>query len=771
MTMNKNYQLVCDTFLTKKGNINFIYCVLPIRETVFLLQKPKLIYALNHISIQPSKRNSNTVEPDTRNFYTQEQQISSTSFTSKFDKKNRSYVRVNEDSDTKKHRTKIKRKNKSQANLNNTHVLSPSDPEILSANEIKSLKSSKNKNKKKTKQKKELDTEASFNTIYDLQYTDSDSDLEQKKVQQDSKEVILDSPLTIEDLAAKLCITEAAIITWLFLKGISVTINQIVDSAIAKEVAKHYNFRIVDGPSTSKNTNSLLCAEKQDFFCQGVKRAPIITVLGHVDHGKTTLLDCIKNTNLAKTESGGITQSIVGYEIEWEYESMIEKLVFLDTPGHAAFAGMRLRSAEVTDIAVLVIAADDELKQQVIETLNHILKNQIPYIIAITKIDKQNADVVKIKEQLKKYGVCDQTQVERAKIIEISALKAQNIDLLLSSLCKLAISLNLRADENCLAEGTVLESNLNKRTGPVANIIVQKGILRIGDIIVSGNVYGRVKAIIDGFRNRVDGAFPSNVVEVWGFSSIPQVGLKFHVVTNEKDAKYLTQSQNKNSNNISKFLNTRVTLDSYKQDSNLKPVKIILKSDTQGSLEAILNAFYQIPQEKVQINIIVADVGSISNKDIDLAKSSQSLVLGFNVETSLSTRSLIENLNIVVRTFSVIYDLLDYVEKYMINLVDPEYEKCLIGKATVKTVFSINKGLVAGCLVDSGKLKKNLHVSIYDGNKMVHDGLITSLKRTKDDVNEVVASHECGVMCGDYCAWKPSNTIEAYELIEKRKSL
>nr|YP_010952223.1 translation initiation factor 2 [Gloiopeltis furcata]WMP13892.1 translation initiation factor 2 [Gloiopeltis furcata] len=770
MTMNKNYQLVCNTFLTQKSNINFTYCVLPLRkETVFLLQKPKLIYALNHISIQSGKRNSNTVELDTRNFYAQEKQIALTSLTNRFDKKNRSHVRTNEDSDIRKNRTKAKRKNKNQINLNNANILSPSDPEILSANELKSLKSSKSK--KKTKQRKELDTKTSSNATYDFHSTDLDSNSEQKKVPQDSKEIILDGPLTIEDLAAKLCITEAAIITWLFLKGISVTINQIVDSAIAKEVAKHYNFRIVDDSFKSKNIDSLSRLEKQDFYHQGVKRAPIITILGHVDHGKTTLLDCIRNTNLAKTESGGITQSIAGYEVEWEYKSTIEKLVFLDTPGHAAFAGMRLRSAEVTDIVVLVIAADDELKQQAIEALNYILDNQIPYIIAITKIDKQNADVVKIKGQLKKYGICDQTHVERAKIIEISSLKGQNIDLLLSSLCELAISLNLRADENCLAEGTVLESNLDKRTGPVANIIVQQGILRLGDFIVSGNIYGRVKAIKDSFQNRVDHAIPSSVVEIWGFSSIPQVGFKFYVVTNEKNAKYLTQSQNRNSNGISKFLNTRVTLDSYKQDSNLKPVNIILKSDTQGSLEAILNAFRQIPQEKVQINIIVANVGSISNKDVDLAKSSQSLVLGFNVETSLNTRSLIENLNIVVRTFSVIYDLLDYVEKYMIDLVDPEYEKYVIGKATVKTVFSINKGLVAGCLVNSGKLKKNLRASIYDGNKMVHDGFITSLKRAKDDVNEVVASYECGVMCGDFYAWKASNTIEAYELIEKRKSL
>nr|YP_010902681.1 translation initiation factor 2 [Hypnea nidulans]WCH54536.1 translation initiation factor 2 [Hypnea nidulans] len=590
-----------------------------------------------------------------------------------------------------------------------------------------------------------------------------------------NNQIILDKHLTIEKLSEKLCIPEAAIITWLFLQGISVTINQVVDIEIATKVAEHYNFNIINSQDVDFSYNYADVDQLlPEFFNQNLQRPPIVTIFGHVDHGKTTLLDSILKTNVVAKEIGGITQSIKGYEVNFEYLNIEEKIVFIDTPGHEAFTSMRLRGAEITDIALLVVAADDGLKQQTIESINYILKRKIPYIVVINKIDKINLNIDSIKQKLTEYNIIDKEWGGDSLIVEVSALKSLNLNLLLSSICNLAKKQNFQANPLSYAQGNVLDSYLDKKTGTVVTLVIKEGTLKIGDIIVSGNLYGRVKNIVSSNGIKLSKALPSAVVDVWGFSINPKAGWKFHVVSDEKNAKSIinkNQEPYKDKFSVSNVLNTRVTFNNYREEKNVKTINVILKVDTQGSIEAIINSFANISQKKVQINIISTNCGFISSNDLELAVTSKSIILGFNVGISSFLRQKVKKLGTVVALFDIIYDLLDYMQNYMLSFVDLEFSQQLIGKAKVQTVFKINKGLVAGCLVDYGKLKKGCKISIYRNQNLIHEGSIDSLKRLKDDVYEVLEGNECGVMCSNYQLWQPSDIIKVYELIEKAKVL
>nr|WCH55333.1 translation initiation factor 2 [Hypnea brasiliensis] len=675
-------------------------------------------------------------------------------------------------SDLKKNKVKLKKKKRNKLKLDTQDILfeqnfvSDQQDDKIDLGLTKSLKS--NKSKKKYKIRKNLDhidNQVNLHLNQALSQKDKLSD----------KQIILNKHLTIESLSEKLNIPEAAIIRWLFLQGISVTINQVVDIKIATKVAEHYNFDVVDKPDINlfhNNTNSNQVLS--EVLNQNIQRPPVVTIFGHVDHGKTTLLESILKTNLVCKEAGGITQSIKGYEIEYEYLNRKEKIVFIDTPGHKAFTNMRLRGAEITDIALLVVAADDGLKPQTIESINHILKRKIPYIVVINKIDKIGIKIENIKQQLTKYNIMDKILGGNSIIVEVSALKSLNLNLLLSSICDMAQIQNLQANPNSHAQGNVLDSYLDKKTGIVTTIVIKDGKLNIGDIIISGNLYGRVKNIVSSNGIKMAQALPSSVVDVWGFSVNPKAGLKFNVVSDEKIAKSLVnqnQQLYKNTFSISNVLNTRVTFDSYKEQKNIKIINVILKADTQGALEAIINSFANISQQKVQINIISTNCGFISSNDLDLAVTSKSIILGFNVGISSSLFQKVKKLGIIIALFDIIYTLLDYMENYMLSFVDLEFDQKLIGKAKVQTVFKINKGVVAGCLVDYGKLKKGSKISIYRNQNLIHEGSIDSLKHLKEDVYEVLEGNECGIMCYNYQLWESLDIIEAYELIEKAKVL
>lgn len=761
-----------NNFLCEQSN--FYVCTLNNKNTrknsLLLLENPQIIYCLSKDSINNFKEKFAEDIILTNIHDTQSKTFMNSS--NKLEKKNKVNVWIGNNFDynsLKKDKKKLRKKSRNHINFNNDKSFVSGTRQNKNDLDIPLIKITKtNKNKQKLKSKKNL---SEVNSSISL----SAPSIEQRSKLL-NKEVFLDAPLTIPQLSTKLNISEAAIITWLFLKGISVTINQVIDISVATEVAKHYGFVVLDvlNDNFYKNkVQSNLFQKKSEFF-QYKRRPPIITIFGHVDHGKTTLLDCICKTNSVQREVGGITQTIKSYEVEFDNISSFskEKLVFLDTPGHEAFSRMRLRGAEVTDLAVLVVAADDGLQPQSIESINYILKHQIPYIVVINKIDKRGIDLDQVRQQLANYNILDKQWGGNSEIIEISALKALNIDLLLFALSNLAYEQSLQANPNLPAQGTILESHLDKRVGVVASLVVQDGTLKIGDIIVSGTMYGRVKVIIDSYGSKISQALPSAVIRILGFSSMPNAGSKFSVVQDKKDAKILAnQNIQYDTSSISNMLNTRVALDSYSNTSKFKTINVILKADAQGSLEAIVNSFAQIPQEKVQINILTASSGSISNKDVELAITSESIILGFNVNVTSNVRHLAEKSGVSIYVFDIIYSLLDYIKKYMLSLIEPEYIQLFIGKATVQTVFNINKGTVAGCVVNSGKLKKNANINIYNGQNLLHNGKIDSLKRLKEDVEEVIADSECGVMCRNYHLWKPSDVIEVYELIEKNKVL
>lgn len=759
----------------KKRFYNFTHCVsLEKRDLEFIsvLKQPMLIHVSEKI---------NKIDEKSPVLKTPLQMINNSDinlgvdFTPKFEKKNRSFSRSENNIDEKKNKIKVKKKTRSQMILDNDEIFIEDSKLVSSSNESSvnislSKLSKQKKQKKKIKLRTSLSQTKSDNLKSDMEYLQI-SNINNKNSNIKKNEIVLDHPLTIQQLAKKLNVPEAAIITWLFLKGISVTINQVVDISIASQVANHYNFTILDSfkdQLISRDINNTKINVEN-----GQKRAPVITIFGHVDHGKTTLLDSIRNTNNVSNEIGGITQSIAGYEVEHQYLSLKEKLVFLDTPGHQAFAAMRLRGAQVSDIAILLVAIDDGLKPQTIEVIDYIKSHKIPYIVAINKIDKLDSKTAKVREQLTTYNIVDKDWGGDSLIVEVSALTGENIDLLLNAICQLSNKLVLKSDESSLAQGMVLESYLDKQTGPIANIVIKNGTLKIGDTIVSGNISGRIKAIKDSSNSKIHLSKASSVVSISGFPSVPKAGLNFQVVQSEKDAKCLidTYINNNNIYKASRVLNKRITLDSCRSESSIKQFNLLFKANTQGSIEAIIHSLSQIPQDKVQINILSATSGCVSRKDVDLAIASKSLIIGFNVPFPSNLCKIATKLDVEMKNFSVIYDLLDYLKDYMLDLIDIKYNKVEIGEAMIQTVFHINKGTVAGCIVKKGKLKKDAHLMVYRNQKLVHVGVLDSLKQIKDDIDEVLEGSECGVMCNSYHDFAKFDIIKVYEMVEAEKSL
>nr|UAD87207.1 translation initiation factor 2 [Gracilaria pacifica] len=678
--------------------------------------------------------------------------VENSDFSLTFDKKSKNVFKQDHKNKLKKKKTDSIDLDQDQYNIfrkkNKSKLIVNSQDDLHNVGEG-SIKSNKQKKKEKTKQ--HLDFNSAIN--------------------HDNKSVIIDRPLSIEQLSIKLTIPAAEIITGLFLQGISVTVNQIVDISTATQVAQKYNFTVCNQNSKLELAQLDKLQEVNSFT--SIDRSPIITILGHVDHGKTTLLDAIRNTDCVSKEMGGITQSINAYEVKWSHKSLEKQLIFIDTPGHEAFSSMRLRCAQITDIVILIVAADDGLKPQTIEAIDYILSKNLPCIVAINKIDKVDVNVSKVTEQLANHNILSTEWGGKIQCVELSALKKINIDKLLEAICVLAESIDLKAEPSQLAQGIILEAYLDKTKGTVVNTVILNGTLKIGDIIVSGNSYGRVKKIINSVGYELSAAEPSSILQVLGFYSIPQSGRYFNVVTSEKKARKLI-ADNPASNiakNTKNLLNSHLQLKSYNTKSNIKNLNLIIKADTQGTIDAIINSLIQIPQSKIKLNILTSSLGVVSSTDIDLAANTQALIMAFNINIATNILNTAEKLNVHVCKFFVIYDLLDYVQNYMLDLIDPEYDKLLIGQAKVRTTFSVNKGTVAGCVVKSGKVKKNALINVYRGDKLVHEGVISSLKRIKDDVNEVVLGNECGIMSTDYNLWQSQDIIEVYELYEKTKTL
>lgn len=572
--------------------------------------------------------------------------------------------------------------------------------------------------------------------------------------------------LTVQNLAEKLHVPTADIIKWLFLQGISVTVNQLLDLSISTLVAKHYSFTVLSEGPQSDNV-SISCSKIES----GCLRAPVVTLLGHVDHGKTTLLKAIQKANSPVKEAGNITQAIGSYEIFIDHPEEVNKLIFLDTPGHEAFVDMRRRGVDITDLVVLVVAANDGLQPQTIEAINHIRKRSLPFIIAINKIDKPEANINEVKRQLLESDII--RDLEDASVVPISALTGQNVDKLLSALLNLSKKQNLRSDASRTAQGTIIEAYLDKRKGPVAQLLVQNGTLYTGDIIIAGQFYGKTKAIYNSLGKKVDFIESAALADVLCFSKVPGIGLSFEVVANEKTAKILS-SNYRQLNTPFTMLHNRISLEDIGQPivkRIIKQVNFIIKTDVQGSIDAIVHALSIIPQDKVQINLLLVAVGEISCKDIQLAVTTDSKILAFNLNISSSICHHAEKMGVSLEKFNVIYDLTDNVKSYMLEFVDLDYEKKILGHAEVKDLFFVNKYVVAGCFVYNGQLRKRAYFQLKRKGDHVYVGLLDSLKRLKEDVDFVNTESECGIMCKDYNLWQIGDVLECYDLHPLKKTL
>jgi translation initiation factor IF-2 len=590
-------------------------------------------------------------------------------------------------------------------------------------------------------------------------------------------QVILSSPISIDKLSRVLAVPAPEIIKSLFLKGISVTINQIVDSKIAQAVAEDYGISIEEDVQQDR-FNQKSNAPKYDSSPTLLpQRSPIVTILGHVDHGKTTLLHTIRQTQHNTIEAGGITQSIMAYEVQVEHNENTCKIIFLDTPGHQAFSSMRARGMQVTDVAVIVVAADDELQSQSIETIQYLQKYQVPFIVAINKIDKESVDVASLKRSFKSLGIIDKNNGGNTYIIEVSALQKQNIDQLLKTILYVASQQTLLANPLSSGSGTILDSYLDKKQGPVANILVQDGTVKVGDFISNETMFAKVRSMVGQDFQKYEKAGPSSVVKVSGLSSIPRSGSLFNVINNSKTLKKQLSEQQKNKDKAIKSyttMHTRISFDTInnsKDKALQKQVNIILKTDSEGTIEALISAFENIPQEKVQLNLVSLGVGDITSSDIALASVSNSILIGFNNKISSKTQILATKANIIIAEFKIIYDLIEFIEKVMLEFVEVDYAENIIGQAIVETVFAVSKGNVAGCIVTYGKLKRGCYLRVKRSTELMYNGKLNSLKRVKDDVEEVNSGNECGVLCQKFDLWQKKDEIEAYELIEIIKTL
>jgi translation initiation factor IF-2 len=703
----------------------------------------------------------------------------STNVPARLEKKHKYQYKPVDGLDTKKNKSKVKKKiraklhlNQDEDNMKNQYIESSQANDNLDLSLMRPVKPWKkkiNNGKPITK----INIVNKKNNPDNLNETPSHniSSIQDKKIN-------LDQPLSIKELSSILLIPETEIIKWLFLQGISVTINQIIDVTVAQSIAENYAFTILnETPTSIKMKQDFTQKLTEDEAIELELRSPIVTILGHVDHGKTTLLDNICKTSNANFEIGGITQKIKTYEIEIDYLSTKKKIIFLDTPGHEAFSDMRLRCAQITDVAILVVAADDSLQPQSIEVIKYVQNHNLSLIVAINKIDKSGVNIKKVKEDLAQYNIVGKDWGGNVDIVEISALTNKNIDLLLKTVMNIAELRQLQASTKVNAEGTVLDSYLDKTKGPIATILIKNGTLKVGDFIILNNFSSKIRAIIGNNQIKLDQAGPSSIVKVWGLSQVPLSGSIFQSTPEEKQAKKILASimaQDNLQPYNSKILNTRITVDSSKKSKNNllnQQINLIIKTDTHGSIDAIIQAFSKIPQEKVQLNLISINVGEITESDIQLATVSQALIIGFNSLLPYNIKILAERSKIIVSTFEIIYSLVDYIEHKMLELVPLEYKENIIGVAIVENIFAISKGSVAGCVIQSGKVKHNAYIRVYRNKSVIYQGKIDSLKRVKEDVEEVKIGNECGILSREFSQWQRKDEIEAYNLVPIEKML
>jgi translation initiation factor IF-2 len=599
---------------------------------------------------------------------------------------------------------------------------------------------------------------------------------ERKEVVQRSEEIVLSSSLTVRELAELMVVPETEIIKTLFFKGIPVNITQTLDVETARLVAEELGTAVTIATAKSaaaKNTEMLDAHDLENLQ----HRPPVVTIMGHVDHGKTTLLDSIRKTKVAQGEAGGITQHIGAYHVDVEHNGKQEQIVFLDTPGHEAFTAMRARGARVTDIAILVVAADDGVQPQTREAISHAKAAEVPIVVAINKVDKVDSNPDRVKQELSELNLVPEEWGGDTIMVPVSALKGENLDGLLEMLLLVSELEELSANPDRPAKGTVIEANLDRTRGPVATLLVQNGTLRVGDIIVAGPVLGKIRAMIDDRGEKVEAASPSFAVEILGLNEVPAAGDEFDVYANEREARAIAEAraeENRQSRLQQAMSARRVTLanlSAQAQEGELKELNLILKADVQGSVEAILGALQQLPQKEVQIRVLFASPGEVTETDVALAAASGAVILGFNTTLASGARAAADQEGVDIREYDIIYKLLDDVQGAMEGLLDPEEVESSLGQAEVRAIFPAGRGTVAGCYVQSGKIVRNRYLRVRRGGQVIHEGTVESLKRFAEDAREVAAGYECGIGAGKFNDWKVGDIIEVYEKVMKRRTL
>ncbi len=579
-----------------------------------------------------------------------------------------------------------------------------------------------------------------------------------------NRAITITEGITVKELAEKLGEKAKDLIQMMLTRrGIMANINQALESSVAIDIAKHFGAEAGVVTFEEQAVTEVTEAEHAEDL---VKRPPVVTIMGHVDHGKTSLLDAIRTTNVTASEAGGITQHIGAYLVEINNR----QICFIDTPGHEAFTRMRARGAKVTDIVVLVVAADDGVMPQTLEAIDHARAAKVPIIVAVNKIDKEGAMPERVKKQLADRGLMNEEWGGQTVTVEVSAKKRQNIELLLEMILLVADLQELKANPKRPASGVVLEAKLDRGRGPVATVLVQNGTLHVGDPFIVGPVFAKVRAMMDDRGRVVSEALPSSPVEVLGLSSVPQAGDHFQVITDVIKAKQTAQYREQKQREQQLAASSRVTLEQLHEQlksGQMRELPIVLKADVQGSAEVLAEALQKIPSDKVKVKIIRAGVGAISESDVVLAMASNAVIIGFSVRPERKAQELAEHEKVDIRLHTIIYTVTDEVTKALTGLLEPTTKEVHLGRADVRQTFRISKvGAVAGCFVSEGKLTRNSDVRLVRDGAVVYTGKIATLRRFKDEASEVRTGFECGVTLNNYSDLKPGDIIEAY-MIEK----
>ena len=586
-----------------------------------------------------------------------------------------------------------------------------------------------------------------------------------------SREVTIPEAITIQELANRMSERSVDVIKLLMKQGQMATINDVIDPDTAQLIAEELGHKVKRVAEADVEEGVFDAADDPASL---EPRAPVVTVMGHVDHGKTSLLDAIRSTNVAGGEAGGITQHIGAYQVDSPSHG---KITFIDTPGHAAFTAMRARGAKVTDIVILVVAADDGVMPQTVEAINHAKAAKVPMIVAINKMDKADANPQRVRTDLLQHEVQVESLGGDVVDVELSATKKTGIDRLLEMIGLQAEILALKADPQRAAEGTVIEARLDRGRGPVATVLVQRGTLHVGDIIVAGAEWGRVRALVSDTGENVQQAGPSVPVEVLGFNGIPEAGDRLAVVDTEARAREVTdyRARQKREKSAARVTGMRGSLEqmmSQLKTAGHKDFPLIIKADVQGSLEAISGALEKLGTDEVGAQVIHSGVGGITESDVTLSHSSGAAIIGFNVRAHKEARELAERDNVDIRYYNIIYDLVDDVKKAMSGLLTPERRETMLGNALILEVFNVSKvGKVAGCRVTDGKVERGAGVRLIRDNVVVHEGKLSQLKRFKDDAREVTAGMECGMAFENYQDMRQGDVIECYRVETVQRSL